>query len=191
MTNIESKMPEDSTSVDIKEETYNFEVRSEAVQNILGTPPKWIIRWGSVLVVVITSLLFLSTFLIRYPDVIDARIELLSEHVSEDIKGRVYLPIKGAGKVKPGQRVNIKLDAYPYMEFGLLKGQVMKLPDSSVTKNNEIYLLLYVELPNQLKTVYGQELLYSNHLIGRAEIITADIRLVDRLLNPIRVLFVK
>lgn len=172
------------------EETFDFELRSEAVQDILGTPPKWIIRWGSALVVVIISLLFLSTFLIKYPDVISARIKI-SREFALDIKGKVYLPIKGSGKVKPGQRVNIKLDAFPYMEFGTIKGKVLELSHSSIIQNNETYLLLDVELPDQLKTTYGQELLYSEQLIGTAEIITADIRLVDRLLNPIKTILKK
>ena len=42
----------------------------------------------------------------------------------EDIIGKLLLPIRGAGKVKIGQRVNIQLHNYPYMEFGMLEGTI-------------------------------------------------------------------
>jgi multidrug resistance efflux pump len=41
-----------------------------------------------------------------------------------DLHARIILPFRGAGKVRPGQRVNIKLDGYPYMEYGMVVGHV-------------------------------------------------------------------
>lgn len=42
--------------------------------------------------------------------------------------GRASLPAAGSGKVKPGQKVLIKLDSYPYQEFGVLEGRVSIAP---------------------------------------------------------------
>ena len=39
-----------------------------------------------------------------------------------DIIGKIKLPVNGSGKVKSGQRVNISVTGYPYMEFGFLTG---------------------------------------------------------------------
>ena len=35
-------------------------------------------------------------------------------------KARLQFPIQNSGKIKEGQQVNIKLQNYPYQEFGML-----------------------------------------------------------------------
>ncbi len=46
------------------------------------------------------------------------RLYLISE---QKIIGKANFPIAGAGKVEKMQRVNVKLDNYPYMEFGIAR----------------------------------------------------------------------
>lgn len=41
---------------------------------------------------------------------------------STQIIGRITIPSSGLGKVEIGQQVNVKLNGFPYMEYGLLKG---------------------------------------------------------------------
>lgn len=38
-----------------------------------------------------------------------------------NITGTMQVPASGAGKVKSGQKVNIRPDNYPYMDFGMLE----------------------------------------------------------------------
>ncbi len=58
------------------EEYEKIELRSEEIQEILGTPPRWIVRWGTtVAFLTFCALLFISYF-IRYPDIIKAPIVL-------------------------------------------------------------------------------------------------------------------
>src|SRR4030043_431614 len=38
------------------------------------------------------------------------------------IIGKINLPIQGAGKVSLGQQVNIKVDNFPYLAYGMIKG---------------------------------------------------------------------
>ncbi len=48
----------------------------------------------------------------------------------------LLLPAEGAGKVEPGQKVNIRLDNYPYMEYGMLEGvisHISEIPDEEFT----------------------------------------------------------
>ena len=46
--------------------------------------------------------------------------------------------------------------------------------------------MLEVEFPENLKTNYGKELTFSQEMTGSAEVITEDLRLLDRFLNPIK-----
>jgi HlyD family secretion protein len=98
------------------------------------------------------------------------------------IVGRISLPIKGAGKVYKDQRVNIRFDNFPYMEYGFLVGTVKSI---SLMPNNENYIVEVV-LPQDLKTNYNIPLKFSQEMKGSAEIITEDLRLIERFFNPVK-----
>lgn len=40
------------------------------------------------------------------------------------IIGKCKVSVSGIGKIMPQQKVNIKLDGFPYMEFGIMQGLV-------------------------------------------------------------------
>lgn len=98
------------------------------------------------------------------------------------IIGRVSLPLRGAGKVKPGQQVNIQFDNFPYMEYGMVKGVVKSI---SLVPSNDTYIA-EIELPQNLETNYHIPLVFSQEMKGDAEIITEDLRLIQRFFNPIK-----
>ncbi|GET26523.1 hemolysin [Prolixibacter sp. NT017] len=101
------------------------------------------------------------------------------------IIGKVKLQIQGSGKVKVGQKVNIKFANYPYMEYGMVEGRVDKI--SEVPNDN--YYSCEVNLPNGLVTNYGTKLDFNHEISGTAEIITEDRRLIQRLFDPIKSIF--
>ena len=103
---------------------------------------------------------------------------------SAKIIARVELGVQGAGKVKIGQRVNIKLDNYPYLEYGMLEGRIRSI--SKVPEDQKYSL--DVDFPNGLVTNYDIELEFAQQTEGQAEIITEDFRLLQRIFNPIRAL---
>jgi HlyD family secretion protein len=98
------------------------------------------------------------------------------------IIGRVSLPLRGAGKVKPGQRVNIRFDNFPYMQYGVVRGTVQSI---SLVPSNDNYIA-EVELPQNLETNYHVPLVFSQEMKGDAEIITDDLRLIQRFFNPVK-----
>jgi len=106
--------------------------------------------------------------------------------------GKIYLSQQGAGKVKTGQKVNIKLDDYPYMEFGFVQ---VELTGISLVPYEESgvgnVFLLEVEMPDTLTTQYGTHIPYHPEMSGTAEIITEDLSVFDRLLNPIKAVIKK
>ena len=103
------------------------------------------------------------------------------------IIGKLMLPLEGAGKVRVGQQVNIQLAGYPYLEYGSLIGVVNNI--SLVSSDNKYSL--EISLSDSLKTNYGISLEMKSELQGTAEIITDDIRLLQRILNPIKSLLKK
>lgn len=108
------------------------------------------------------------------------------------VVGKILLPQQGAGKVKVGQTVNVKFDNFPYLEYGLVKVSIrnISLVPVQVDERTKAYML-EVEFPDKLVTTYGKELVFSQEMTGTAEIITDDLRLLDKFLNPIKAVIKK
>lgn len=94
--------------------------------------------------------------------------------------GKINLSVKGAGKVKKGQKVNIKFANYPHMEFGMIRGEVTSI---SLVPDKNFYSA-EVKLTNGLVTNYGNEINFQQEMPGLAEIITDDMSLLRRIFNP-------
>ena len=108
------------------------------------------------------------------------------------VVGKILLPQQGAGKVKVGQTVNVKLDNFPYLEYGMVKVCIrnISMVPVQVDENTKAYIL-EVEFPENLVTTYGKLLTFSQEMTGTAEIITEDLRLLDKFINPIRAIIKK
>ncbi len=98
------------------------------------------------------------------------------------IIARAQLPIRGAGKVKEGQLVNIRLDNYPFAEFGMLRGKVVRIAELPVEGKYQ----LVIEIPQALITTQKKQLAFRQQLSGTTEIITEDLRLLERFFYQIR-----
>ena len=103
---------------------------------------------------------------------------------SSVLSGKAYLPRDGSGKVKPGQIVKLKFDSYPYYEFGAVDGRVESV--AQVSKDNEY--LTEISLPNGLQTNYNKKLDFKQEMQANGEIITEDLRLIDRVFYRFRYL---
>jgi HlyD family secretion protein len=92
-----------------------------------------------------------------------------------------------SGNVKPDQDVNIKLSGYPYLEYGMIRG---KIKAKSLVPAGDAYVI-EIELPNGLTTLYNRKLDFNQNMQGNAEIITDDMRLLQKIVNPFRYLLSK
>lgn len=105
-----------------------------------------------------------------------------------DIIGKIKLPAGGSGKVMPGQRVNISVTGYPYMEFGFLTGKVMSV---SLLADEESTYTVTISLPQDLRTSYNKTLEFKGEMTGTAEVMTDERSVTERLLSPLRYLWEK
>lgn len=102
---------------------------------------------------------------------------------SGQIVAQISLPMAGSGKVDDGQKVLIKLDGYPYQEFGAVQG---KIESKSLVPQNGRYLIiatLAVDNQNQLVTLTGKKVEFQQKLSGVAEIITNEKGFLERILE--------
>ena len=100
--------------------------------------------------------------------------------------GKAKAPAQNSGKIKIGQKVNIRLANYPDEEFGTVQGIVKAI---SLTPDKDGNLLIDVALPKGLETSYEKKIIFHQEMAGTADIITEDLRLIERLLYQFRDLF--
>jgi multidrug resistance efflux pump len=100
--------------------------------------------------------------------------------------GKVKAKAQNSGKLRIGQKVNIRLANFPDKEFGVIEG---KLKTISLTPDKDGNLLLDIELPNGLQTSYKKQINFQQEMTGTADIITEDLRLLERLLYQFRDVF--
>lgn len=112
----------------------------------------------------------------------DAILSILPKN-KETLVGRMSVPATNSGKITPGEKVLIKLDNYRFQEYGIVEGKVQNI-SLSPDKDGNYYVDII--LPKGLKTSYNKTLPFDKELKGNAEIVTQDLRLIDRFFYQIR-----
>ena len=89
----------------------------------------------------------------------------------------------GLGKIKIDQKVMLKLESYPGNEFGYITGKVNYISDMPGRRDS---FFIQVNLPNGLETSYNKTIFFRNSLSAKAEIITDNRKLFDRLIGQLK-----
>lgn len=97
------------------------------------------------------------------------------------IIGKLALQMKGSGKVKIGNKVIIKLDGYPYQEYGFVRGTIADKPAVPRKGTYDVE----VALSDGLKTSRGRVLVFEEQVEGTAEIITDSRSLLRRVFDQL------
>lgn len=96
--------------------------------------------------------------------------------------GKAKIPIQNSGKVKVGQSVNIKLNNYPFQEYGIIEGIVKNI---SEVPNQDKYNV-DIELINGLESSYRKNLPYKEEMTGTVEVITEKLTVMERIFMQFR-----
>lgn len=99
------------------------------------------------------------------------------------VVGRMQVPAMNSGKIVPGEKVLIKLDNYRFQEYGIVEGKVQHISLAPDEKGNYYVDVIF---PKGLHTSYNKELSLEKELKGNAEIVTHDLRLIERFFYQIR-----
>ncbi len=164
-------MPEDNNRASI---------RSTAVNEIIAHKPGFLIRWGNLIFLAILLLILAASFFIHYPDIVPAAGRLLQNNTN--YCAEMIVAADKSKSVKVGQKVLLQLAAYPFREYGMVEGRI----DSVLINAADSSCLVKVTLINGLTTNYQKKLPYRDGLVAEANIITADMRLSERLIQKLK-----
>lgn len=96
---------------------------------------------------------------------------------NEEFVANLKIPSNGFGKIKVGQKVRLSLNGFPPAEFGYLEGVVSHLNEMST----EGEYLVQVTLPQGMQSSYHIDLEFTPEMDGLADVITDDLRVLERL----------
>ena len=100
-----------------------------------------------------------------------------------ELVGMVRVPQLNFGKVKAGQKVLIRFNGYPSAQYGWVEGKIESIAEVPAKDSS---FLAKVLLPKGLKTTYNKDLNYKNGMSTQADIVTDDLRLLERIFYEIR-----
>jgi biotin carboxyl carrier protein len=83
-----TEVPKNEQNIKKEEKANSIEIRSEEVQEIMGTPPRWIVRWGITIILLVVLVLFAGSYFYKYPDLIVARVVVVSENPPVSVVAR-------------------------------------------------------------------------------------------------------
>ncbi|SFE81375.1 HlyD family secretion protein [Thermoflexibacter ruber] len=103
---------------------------------------------------------------------------------NQELFAYAYVNSDNFGKIKVGQEARIRLDGYPFKEFGVVNAIVTSKSEFA----REGKYMVKLSLPQGLKTSYGKVLDFTQDMQGEVRIITEDLRLIERIFYQFRYL---
>ncbi len=73
-------------------------------------------------------------------------------------KGKALLPVQGSGKVKVGQRVNVRLTNFPDQEFGYLIGRVESISNIPTPEGFYVLEIVFLNIAHQMCHLYHSQM---------------------------------
>ncbi len=95
--------------------------------------------------------------------------------------GKLMVHQAGAGKIRAGQRVDIRLESFPAVEFGVVEARV----DSVALVPAEQGYRVDVALPDPFVTTHRHRLPFTPNMTGTARIVTEDRLLLERIFDKL------
>lgn len=104
-----------------------------------------------------------------------------------EIIGKAQMPLTRSGKVKIGQKVNIRFSNFPDNEYGIIRGKVKNISMVPVKDAQGLdFYTVEIEFPEGMTTTYKRVLPYLPEMQAQADIVTDDISLLERFFMPLR-----
>ncbi|MBP6386320.1 MAG: HlyD family efflux transporter periplasmic adaptor subunit [Pseudarcicella sp.] len=132
--------------------------------------------------------------IVSFSDIIQEKMQVSNNQelfqltaATEQVLGLIQIPQENFGKVKEGQQVLVKFNSHPFQEFGIVSGKVASI--SLIPQPQAETYMAKVVFPQGLKTNFDKQIHYRNGMKASAEIVTEDLRLIERLLYQFRKIF--
>lgn len=122
-----------------------IELRSEGFQEILGIIPRWIVRWGMVLVFLVIAIILFGSWVFEYPHIVKSRILVTTENPPSTAiartDGRIMeLFVKDNEEVIAGEVLALIENPAIYKDVTLLKAKVDSFRMLSLVETDSVHI---------------------------------------------------
>jgi membrane fusion protein len=116
------------------------------------------------------------------------------------LEAQLFSPSRSVGFVRPGQRVLLRYQAFPYQKFGFYEGKVASVSRSSISPGevtqqlsglsslysvNEPVYRITISLARQTAVAYGEEVPLQPGMQLEADVLIENRRLIEWVLDPL------
>ena len=167
---------------------------SEAAEQIINNLTSGIDKWSDNYIIraELSGELFLPSTIVTNSYIKSNTViaSIIPSDVPQQRQAQVKINNQGIGKIKANDKVIIKIDGYPYKEFGTIQatiGQISLLPEiitNSTGEQQHIYTI-DIPLPDTMMSSYGIEIPFRPNSSLTTEIITEDKSLLARLFETV------
>jgi hypothetical protein len=149
-----------------------IEIRKQKNQLVIGRIPSWIVRWGNAVILAICLLLLYLSFSLKFPVIVNCQVNITDDIVY------VVVPAIKQDLIKEGMAINLRMDDYPYMDYGILQARIASLSGIKHTSNS---LLVPVTLLDEFNAVKHKDLIPG--MKGSGDIIVDKTPVIYRILR--------
>jgi membrane fusion protein len=104
------------------------------------------------------------------------------------LEAQLLVPSRAVASIERGQQVQLRLDAFPYQQYGLVAGTVKQVEDSPVTDGAPSAAPAYrvtVALSTNSLSIYGKRKPFKSGMTLDADIFNDRRRLIEWVFDPL------
>lgn len=116
----------------------NIELRSEKTRQIIGMVPSGIVRYGTLIITVIITVLLAVSYFVPYPENLQADATVV---VDADGKLNVcaYIPYSHINTIHEGMSAEIEFEGYPAADYGYVSTTISNIDKNVHNINGQNY----------------------------------------------------
>lgn len=148
-----------------------IEIKRPIDQLVIGHIPNWILFAGNVVVLFVLAALFVISSKMTFPVVLQGSVTITEKQIY------VTIPFSRSNVIKEGQEVVLRINEYPYADYGIVQGKVGRLSQADRRQN---IFLVPVELREQKNKLQRADLIEG--MGGSGEIVIDRISILKKIL---------
>lgn len=176
IANKEGEILELKTKI-LEEKTLFFSIVNRFKSEIDSWKRKYILKANQSGIIAFSKLVYAGQWVTE-----NVPIFYVTSEKSKDLFARIYLNQNSIGKIKMDQKVFIKINAYPYREFGQVVGEISYLP--IIAERDSVYSAL-IRFKNTGRTTFNKKIELKFGLTGEGIIVTKDERMITKVFNNV------
>ena len=121
----------------------NIELRSEKTRQIIGMVPSGIVRYGTLIITVIITVLLAVSYFVPYPENLQANATVVVD-ADGKLNVRAYILYSHINAIHEGMSAEIEFEGYPSADYGYVSATISRIDKNVQNINGQNYFKVYL-----------------------------------------------